>query len=72
VNTIVPALRDFTSRIRWRLRSADTMRARLYVGVEEMVGKIKALVDTRRDADMVIIARNRRPAIEAFRRRSIA
>jgi 2-methylisocitrate lyase-like PEP mutase family enzyme len=36
------------------------------VSVEEMVGKIKAAVDTRRDADMVIIARSDARAIEGL------
>ncbi|MCC6531257.1 MAG: oxaloacetate decarboxylase [Burkholderiales bacterium] len=36
------------------------------VGVQEMVGKIKAAVDTRRDADMVIIARSDARAIEGL------
>lgn len=36
------------------------------VSVAEMVGKIKALVDTRRDADMVIIARSDARAIEGL------
>jgi 2-methylisocitrate lyase-like PEP mutase family enzyme len=36
------------------------------VSVVEMVGKIKALVDTRRDADMVIIARSDARAIEGL------
>jgi 2-methylisocitrate lyase-like PEP mutase family enzyme len=36
------------------------------VNITEMVGKIKALVDTRRDADMVIIARSDARAIEGL------
>lgn len=36
------------------------------IGVAEMVGKIKALVDTRRDPDMVIIARSDARAIEGL------
>jgi len=36
------------------------------IGVEEMVGKIKALVDIRRDPDMVIIARSDARAIEGL------
>ncbi len=36
------------------------------VGVAEMVGKIKAAVDTRRDPDMVIIARTDARAVEGF------
>jgi len=36
------------------------------VNVEEMVGKIKATVDTRRDADMVVIARSDARAIEGL------
>ena len=36
------------------------------VPVDEMVGKIKAAVDTRRDADMVIIARTDARAIEGL------
>jgi len=36
------------------------------IGVQEMVGKIKAAVDTRRDADMVIIARSDARAIEGL------
>jgi 2-methylisocitrate lyase-like PEP mutase family enzyme len=36
------------------------------VSVVEMVGKIKALVDTRRDADMVIIARSDARAVEGL------
>jgi 2-methylisocitrate lyase-like PEP mutase family enzyme len=36
------------------------------VGMQEMVGKIKAAVDTRRDADMVIIARSDARAIEGL------
>ena len=36
----------------------------------EMVGKIKAAVDTRRDADMVIIARSDARAVEGLRPRS--
>jgi 2-methylisocitrate lyase-like PEP mutase family enzyme len=36
------------------------------VAVAEMVGKIKAAVDTRRDADMVIIARSDARAIEGL------
>lgn len=36
------------------------------VGKAEMVGKIKAAVDTRRDADMVIIARTDSRAVEGF------
>jgi 2-methylisocitrate lyase-like PEP mutase family enzyme len=36
------------------------------VSVQEMVGKIKATVDTRRDADMVVIARSDARAIEGL------
>lgn len=36
------------------------------ISAEEMVGKIKAAVDTRRDADMVIIARTDARAVEGF------
>lgn len=36
------------------------------VSREEMVGKIKAAVDTRRDADMVVIARTDAVAVEGF------
>ena len=36
------------------------------IGAAEMVGKIKAAVDTRRDADMVIIARTDARAIEGL------
>lgn len=36
------------------------------VSVDEMVGKIKATVDTRRDADMVVIARSDARAIEGL------
>ena len=36
------------------------------IGVAEMVGKIKALVDTRRDPDMVIIARSDARAVEGL------
>jgi len=36
------------------------------ISVKEMVGKIKALVDTRRDSDMVIIARSDARAIEGL------
>ena len=36
------------------------------VPVEEMVGKIHALVDTRRDADIVIIARSDARAVEGL------
>jgi carboxyvinyl-carboxyphosphonate phosphorylmutase len=36
------------------------------VSVEEMVGKIKATVDTRRDADMVVIARSDARAVEGL------
>ncbi len=36
------------------------------IGTEEMVGKIKAAVDTRRDADIVVIARTDARAVEGF------
>jgi len=36
------------------------------VGRQEMIGKIKAAVDTRRDADMVIIARSDARAVEGL------
>ena len=39
---------------------------KLIVSREEMVGKIKAAVDTRRDADMVIIARSDSRAVEGL------
>jgi 2-methylisocitrate lyase-like PEP mutase family enzyme len=39
---------------------------KLLVTKEEMVGKIKAAVDTRRDADMVIIARSDARAVEGL------
>ena len=41
---------------------------KLIVSKAEMVGKIKAAVDTRRDADMVIIARSDARAVEGLRR----
>lgn len=36
------------------------------ISAEEMIGKIKAAVDTRRDADMVVIARTDARAVEGF------
>jgi 2-methylisocitrate lyase-like PEP mutase family enzyme len=39
---------------------------KLMVSTAEMVGKIKAAVDTRRDADMVIIARSDSRAVEGL------
>src|SRR3990172_7664611 len=39
---------------------------KLIISREEMVGKIKAAVDTRRDADMVIIARSDSRAVEGL------
>jgi len=39
---------------------------KILIGVQEMVGKIKALVDTRRDRDIVIIARSDARAVEGL------